>query len=733
MGKNDIEVSIEHCRNIAKVEGGPLLIAKNRVNVFFGANGTGKTTICRVLQYLDETNESLKTGLVSHSGTPDTPEPFAKRNNFKYSTLVFNSQWIEDHCFKGNDLQEGAYALYIRNDEIRKLELRRDRLLAEVERIARSDEFNNLVKTVGEIKRGLGGVTKAGEFSASSPVARAYKNGSPVEDGLPERLRSVVREMNYGEKAEWAKWHKDAPTCVNLALCPYCGVQDGNAVEECRAYDESRSGEAVNGWEKMARMFQNNASLLTKEGRSALNSVLSSPKRPSKEQLARLVDFRRLVEKAEAALSLIASINSNESEPAELIKQLDAAATALGENRIFLKTRNGIETNEQRVIRLLINAIARLQRGSDELDGVTIALEDRMKKAIAGKEGEFDEFLKVCGYRYHIDISASAVAREAHIRLLPEGREQCAVNPGEALSYGEKNALALALFMFVALSDPKALIVLDDPISSFDYDKRYGVLHALLGADTCFERNLRGRTVLLLTHDYLVVQDLIALPGRGGPSVNGQFLSTTKDGVLRARPLGSENILPYEQVLMNKIKESKDRSILIRLVYVRRLCEMRRKSSKDRQTREGVSFGLLSDVVHGRKAEQIKSKIDKGEMGQRAIDMCNAYVSKLLGKTFDYLEALDMYAGNAPLVKEYESGGLTSEEKLILVRLMIERNPGLGKDEPAMKRFADESCHIGGSYLFQLNGPQYSQIPFYVEEWCDRIAAEESEVIKAGE
>ena len=37
--------------------------------------------------------------------------------------------------------------------------------------------------------------------------------------------------------------------------------------------------------------------------------------------------------------------------------------------------------------------------------------------------------------------------------------------------------------------------------------------------------------------------------------------------------------------------------------------------------------------------------------------------------------------------------------------------------------FADETCHIGGSYLFQLDGDEYVQVPFYVMEWCDEVAA----------
>ena len=47
------------------------------------------------------------------------------------------------------------------------------------------------------------------------------------------------------------------------------------------------------------------------------------------------------------------------------------------------------------------------------------------------------------------------------------------------LSWGEKNAFSLVMFMFEAVSDGADLIVLDDPITSFDKDKKFAVVRRL--------------------------------------------------------------------------------------------------------------------------------------------------------------------------------------------------------------------------------------------------------------
>ena len=47
-------------------------------------------------------------------------------------------------------------------------------------------------------------------------------------------------------------------------------------------------------------------------------------------------------------------------------------------------------------------------------------------------------------------------------------------NVKSRLSYGERNAFALVLFMYSQLKENADLIILDDPISSFDKNKKYG-------------------------------------------------------------------------------------------------------------------------------------------------------------------------------------------------------------------------------------------------------------------
>jgi wobble nucleotide-excising tRNase len=63
--------------------------------------------------------------------------------------------------------------------------------------------------------------------------------------------------------------------------------------------------------------------------------------------------------------------------------------------------------------------------------------------------------------------------------------------------------------MFEAIKKGADLIILDDPISSFDKNKKFAILSMLFGKSSHIKTNLRDRTVLMLTHDFEPIIDII--------------------------------------------------------------------------------------------------------------------------------------------------------------------------------------------------------------------------------
>ena len=117
-------------------------------------------------------------------------------------------------------------------------------------------------------------------------------------------------------------------------------------------------------------------------------------------------------------------------------------------------------------------------------------------------------------------------------RLLSHGNPVSA----KSVSTGERNVIALAYFFTQMLRNQseasgygkEMLVVIDDPVSSFDTNNRYGIISMI----TNQIRNIiiYGNTnskVLFLTHDLLTLNDLVAMRTklrRGKKKVNGEWV-----------------------------------------------------------------------------------------------------------------------------------------------------------------------------------------------------------------
>lgn len=238
-----------------------------------------------------------------------------------------------------------------------------------------------------------------------------------------------------------------------------------------------------------------------------------------------------------------------------------------------------------------------------------------------------------------------------------------------------------------------------------------------------------------MTHDLLVISDLIRIqvPGVKAGGVNGSYLSVDRKGKLTCTALSSQSLAPYTQLLHKEILNNKTRPRIFGYVRIRQYCELLRHDPEEKKTKYAWTFSLLSDLVHGRDRQKTLEYHKWVDPDEKKIAMCENFIEKLTGWKVDFWEEIDFYSNCMDhLVDLYYNYSLASDDKLLVVRLMLERDDTLSSDSSIMKRFADEACHIGGSYLFQLDSKEYDQVPFYVIDWCDKVAAEAKNKLTSG-
>ena len=222
----------------------------------------------------------------------------------------------------------------------------------------------------------------------------------------------------------------------------------------------------------------------------------------------------------------------------------------------------------------------------------------KIRKTIDTHQKSINGFLKSAGYKYMVQIVPEPDSYK--MKLVHSDVEDHIEMASRHLSYGEKNAFALVLFMYQVLSENPDLIILDDPISSFDKNKKFAILHELFRG----KARLKDKTTLLLTHDIEPVIDVIKSTNSfQGAHPSATFLSS-RAGTVKEVPIERDDIQTFGKICRDNISSLVDP--LIKAIYLRRHFEILAETK--------LEYNLLASLFKGRDVPTIKSAEEDRDM-----------------------------------------------------------------------------------------------------------------------
>jgi hypothetical protein len=276
------------------------------------------------------------------------------------------------------------------------------------------------------------------------------------------------------------------------------------------------------------------------------------------------------------------------------------------------------------------------------------------------------------------------------------------------LSFGERNAFAIVLFMFECLSKNPDLIILDDPISSFDKDKKFAILDRLF----LQTNSLKGKTVLLLTHDMEPVIDTTkTLKGRFHKSTS-HYLKTTS-GTLSEREINAADIKSFPQICVIAVKSQKN--LITKLIYLRRYFEI--------IDDEGDAYQVLSNMFHKRETPKDHRLSIQDEIYPALSTTCvqagiEDIKRQLELQEFDYASIVTLL-GNVRELKDLYTNATNGYEKLQIYRFLDDNHKS-----SIIRKYINETYHIENDYICQLDPSEFDPIPQFVIDECDKALAE---------
>lgn len=694
---------IKNCNCINQAD---ISIEPNCLNIKYAMNGTGKSTISKAILLKSQDEDALKEKLRPYGKDEESDEQ-PEVSDIPYTKVkVFNDSYVSTKVLAKENFFDNPYMIFLNTGECDDLENKIKEMLDDlqeaIQNVHNLDGLRNMFNSYFTIFK-----LKGDSIAKTGGVGELLKgNGSGFERYQElESYKPFYNNKNMKTVSTWAKWRRDGIDKIVEDHCPFCTKELAPEMTEQNQVIE--------------KVFKNSAL-------STANAVLEYLKNASESgfiDVNAINEIEDYIGDASKSVELCAALSRLGTETHYLNNKLDEILLFRPMN-VTHEQLNKIEESLEKLkikktmidkyyctpsiyelvdmIEIRVNV---LKENTRKLKGLFEAHEKKLNQIVEHQKEDINEFLALAGFPYEFELAPDGEKKaKAYLKPSSEVIERV-LTPAEHLSWGERNAFSLVMFMFEALSENADLIVLDDPISSFDTNKKFAVIRRMFDNQ---KKSFRDKTVLLLTHDMQPIIDYVKNNtfSRMGVTtkVNAKWLYNANGRITETTI--EENDLKNVVELTNIICMDNSCPMHVRIVNYRKYIEFTKTNCKNT-----ASYKVLSNLIHGRAIPTEDDDIT--QLDQTVIIRgCNEINDKL--GNFTYGDLLSLVT-DEKLKNEIASGNDYS--KVMAFRLLFERHKEVFKrlrmKEPATYKYINETNHIENDYVFQLDPMKFYSIPTY--------------------
>lgn len=709
------QIRINNCNNIERAN---ISILSGGVSIKYGFNGTGKSTISAALKAKAENNPAALHDLQPF-GSDKEPSvdniPFQK-------VLVFNEAYVQKYLIKNNASFDDSYSVLIRSDETEALSEEINTLLSELHNLRTSE------KSIAEIFQFLGQYLSTVSFSNDSISRRGgiseiiHGNGYGFEKYPELAGYSSFYSQKLSEVNAWAKWRTDGIGLLKSGedTCPFCtGSMNRPLIDKQNmVIKKVFKNSALKTAQAILEFLQEGVRLgyINPTSKTPLENYLGDTSKSAEivTELTRIgAETNYLATKIQKII-MFAPMNVTNAQLDHIddtLREMIIETSSLSNYYATDAIRDLAETINQKINSLLLS--------TGKLRGLFKRHEDKNNKMIENREEDINDFLSLAGFPYKFFIQKQG-EKKATTKLIPRNIAGVEMQANKHLSWGEKNAFALVLFMFEAYSENADLVILDDPISSFDINKKFAIMKRMFESG---KPSFRGKTVLILTHDLEPVIDYVHANrfGEYGISARADYL-LNNDGILEEQAIEKEDLKNVVSLSRENARNA-NLPLPVRIVNLRKFVEL---TNSDYQNT--AIYHLLSSLIHGREcpAYPDETAMDTSAIAKASQELADNNLDGQYDQLRHELSTANLYR----LAQSPET-----YVKIIASRFLFERINGLlgalKKAYPAAAKFMNETNHIENDYVFQLNPCKYFEIPKrYLDEITHFLDAHKTELLR---
>lgn len=688
-----MNINIKNCNNIKNAD---IIVEKGSLNIKYGMNGTGKSTIAKAIENKEQLAE-LKT-----FGSDLEPEVSISENISKVET--FNNDFINRITFNGSEVIENGFEVFVKTDEYDKKRKEITDILNKLNRETFKDEVIN------NLRNGFLNISAKIQLNSNKTIKRnpAYKSILKKENmfEVPNSLEKYSDFIKDKEKnITWVDWKNKGFEFDERKKCPFCAEKLSEKYEEEKeTFKENYTKSGMKNLSEVLDCLENIKDYFNIEQYNKLISCIKEDKNEDDIDFIYqkfMLEVAYLNDKFEKIYQFD-SYNIKNSEIGNLNDKVKDLIINKEELDYFNnETVFGVIDNITKKINEIVEKITDLQ-------AKTATLNTFIKNSINSSKEDINKFLETAGFNYKFDFDVSTENVSKTI-LIYKGEEDISVdNIDKHLSWGEKNAFALVLFMYYAISKKAELIILDDPISSFDSNKKYAIINRLF-ENRSDKKSFYGKTVLMLTHDFEPIIDFIINNKPNSGHAIAKYIKNSNN-IVTEKEITKDNDIISIVKLSYIYAKNNSLNMISRVNFLRKYIEHIRVENYEENQ---LIYDMLSSLVHAKDYPDKQVNRDTylrftEEEFERAQESIKKYI-----EDFDYMKAVKKYYNKEYIIEEFfkESNNYIKSQ---LFREYLEVSGERNNLDNNLLKFIDEIYHIENDYIFTIDLIKFDTIPDYV-------------------
>lgn len=692
---DNIKVDFE---NIQALTRGTIHIKRDYINIKYGYNGLGKSSIGKAIEcYINSKSDEFDFLKPYFGGYPKiTIQPTFRK------CIAFNSDYINNWLFQGdNNIINESYYIFFKNKEFESKEKKINDLLINLMNSLSDNHITDYTNKVIKINQNLKFAKGNTTINGNCVVGKGFKNGPAVIEKSKENgLKDYSKILSIPKSPEWLNWFNSGNEYIIENKCPYC-IQD-------LPIDFYKVQELISNLLKDNDFRKNNNA---KQTILDLASVSDLNKR---EEIEKINDTTEVL--SDENISFIYSNYFLCNKELEKINNLNnfkkISISSIDKNKILEHFKNNkldldyfktLEKDLYDSAKKVNDALDVIITNIEEMVLAIKQLNDDIAEATKMANNEINTFLKYAGLPYVFEIKVMEDNTSQTIIYPKNSKKNNIENVDKHLSYGELNAFSLALFGAIAKRDESDLVILDDPISSFDESKKFAVMHYLFNS---IDGVLKDKTVLLLTHDMEPLLDMIRADLVKSKNVCAHLLKNNS-GIVSEMLIEKKDLDSSINQELEMAKNSLDD--YIKIIHLRRYYELFGVQHSD----EKYQIASCAEHLKNPPSDKNGKPFDKTYINNGVNE-----IRKMI-KGFDYDSFIMKYT-KEELIKLYKNSS-SNYDKICLMRPILNKNKSVAAD-PKLWNFITENYHIENMYLYGVFGVK--QVPDYIIKLCDELIDE---------